>query len=84
MRDGRYFDGDGADAARTDGAINVMARRQFGISLIVAFALLAAAGLMAAGIGHEKAAGMAARRHNVGTATPRAEMAQAALEAVIP
>ncbi|WP_158817660.1 hypothetical protein [Methylocapsa sp. S129] len=84
MTNGRYFDGDHVDVALTDGAVNVMARRQFGISLIVAFALLAAAGLIALRIHHETAAGMAARPHNVGAEAPRAEVAPAARKAMTP
>jgi hypothetical protein len=75
MADHRYFD------KANSGAANVMARRQFGISLIVAL-LLAAAGMMAAGVRHETPVGMAAR-HALTPATARAPVAQAALETVI-
>ena len=64
-------------------AANVMARRQFGISLIVALALLAAAGIMAAGVRHETPVGMAARHALPGATAARAPVAQAALETMI-
>jgi hypothetical protein len=77
----RYFDEEKIGVA--DSAANVMARRQFGISLIVALALLAAAGVMAAGVRHETPVGMAARHALVGAAAARAPMAQAALKTMI-
>jgi Tfp pilus assembly protein PilX len=83
MSDGRYFDDENADADVADRAVNVMARRQFGISLIVALALLAAAGLMAVGVRHETPVGMAARHPLVGAAAARAAVAQAAFKTMI-
>ena len=80
MSNDRYFDDARTDRDNIDGAVNLMARRQFAISLIVAFALLAAAGLTAAGARHETPAGMVARHHGLGAAPPRAPMAQAALQ----
>jgi hypothetical protein len=77
----RYFDEENAGAA--DSGANVMARRQFGISLVVALALLAAAGMMAAGDRHETPVGMDARHALVGAAAARAPMAQAALKTMI-
>jgi hypothetical protein len=47
MNDVRYFDEEPVDAASVDGAVGAMARRQLGVSLVVAFALLAAACLIA-------------------------------------
>lgn len=47
MIDARYFDEENADSAAVDGAVQEMARRQFAMSLAVAFALLAAAALIA-------------------------------------
>ncbi|MGO8831780.1 MAG: hypothetical protein ACLQE9_03065 [Roseiarcus sp.] len=41
-----YFDEDAFDERSTDSAVRAMARRQFGVSLAVALALLSAAGLM--------------------------------------
>lgn len=84
MTAGRYFDDDCPDLGLSDGAVNAMARRQFAISLIVGFALLAAAGFMALGVVHEKPAGMAARHDIVGAETSRTEVAQAALKAMTP
>ena len=83
MSDGRCFDDENADAGVADRAVNVMARRQFGISLIVALVLLAAAGLMAVGVRHETPVGMAARHPLVGAAAARAPMAQAAFKTMI-
>jgi hypothetical protein len=80
MSHDRYFDHERADGESVDRAVHVMARRQFAISLFVAFALLAAAGLTAARARHETHVGMAARRHGLGAAPPRAPMAQAALQ----
>jgi hypothetical protein len=77
MADLRYFD------KANSGAANVMARRQFGISLIVALALLAAAGMKAAGVRHETPVGMAARHALTGAAPARAPVAQASLETMI-
>jgi hypothetical protein len=83
MSDGRYFDDENADAGVADRAVNVMARRQFGISLIVGLALLAAAGLMAVGARHETPVGMVARHPIVGAAAARAPVAQAARATMI-
>jgi hypothetical protein len=47
MSEARYFDEDVIDAGAVDAAVRDMARRQFTASLVVAFALLAAASLMA-------------------------------------
>jgi hypothetical protein len=47
MSDARYFDEDAYDAPVSDSDVQAMARRQFGISLVVGFALMVAACLMA-------------------------------------
>jgi hypothetical protein len=47
MTNAPYFDEDTLEAGIADGEVRAMAHRQFGISLVVAFALLAVAGLIA-------------------------------------
>jgi hypothetical protein len=47
MKNAPYFDEDTLEAGIADGEVRAMAHRQFGISLVVAFALLAVAGLIA-------------------------------------
>jgi hypothetical protein len=47
MSDARYFDEDAYEVPASDQDVQAMARRQFGISLVVGFALMAAACLMA-------------------------------------
>ena len=47
MIDAEYFDEEPADAAGVDSAVQDMARRQFGISLVVGLMFLAVAGLIA-------------------------------------
>jgi hypothetical protein len=71
---------DEEDTGVADGAANMMARRQLRFSLIVALVLLAAAGMMAAGVRHETPVGMAARHAVLGAAAARAPVAQAALQ----
>lgn len=83
MSERGYLDDERTDAGMAESGAYVMARRQFAISLTVAFALLALAALMAIGDRHETAAGMAPRRPVVGTAASRAQVAQAATKTLI-
>jgi len=80
----RYFGGERAERSVADSAVNVMARRQLGISLIVALALSALAGLMAFGVRHETALGVAARHRLVGAAAARTHAAQVARTTMTP
>jgi hypothetical protein len=57
-----YFD---EEAAGVDDAVQAMARRQFGVSLVVAFALLAIAGLAAAQAPRNAPAQQMAARHKI-------------------
>ena len=62
MTNAAYFDEEASDAGTDDAEVRSMAHRQFGISLVVAFALLALAGLIAVRAPHDEA--------NLGTAAP--------------
>jgi hypothetical protein len=72
MIDAQYFDEEPADAGVEDGAVQEMARRQLGFSLVVAFALLAVAGLVAVRGSHEETiAAMAAPHRIAGVQAPQ-------------
>jgi hypothetical protein len=60
----------------SDGSAQLMAQRQLAVSLVVALALLAAAGLRMATGPHENSAGMAARPQVMAPATPGKTLAQ--------
>ena len=47
MIDAEYFDEESAEASAVDSAVQDMARRQFGVSLVVGLMFLAVAGLIA-------------------------------------
>jgi hypothetical protein len=64
------------DDEMADGSAQLMAQRQFVVSLVVAFALLAAAGLKMATGPHENSAGMAARPQVMDAQTPHKTLAQ--------
>jgi hypothetical protein len=64
------------DDEMADGSVQLMAQRQFVVSLVVAFALLAAAGLKMAMGSHENSAGMAARPQIMDAQTPHKTLAQ--------
>lgn len=72
----RYFDEDAFDAGMADGAVQALARRQFCVSLAVAFALLAAAGLMIVRERHQTPVEMAALHKIMRAEAPRMEVAQ--------
>jgi hypothetical protein len=76
MTDARYFDEDALDASLADNDVQDMARRQFGFSLAVAFALLVAAGLAAVKGVHVEPAQMTAQHKIIRVEAPRLEMAQ--------
>jgi hypothetical protein len=78
MTEGGYFDEDAFDAGLTDGAVQATARRQFGVSLAVALAMLAAAGLAVVGERHAAPVEMAARHKIMRAEPPRVEVAQPA------
>ena len=82
MTNTRYFDEDTADEGLADGAVQDMARRQFGFSLAVAFALLVAAGLATVKGVHVEPAQMTAQHKIIRVEAPRMEMAQPILNAV--
>jgi hypothetical protein len=83
MTNARYFDEDedALDAGLADSAVQDMARRQFGFSLAVAFALLVAAGLAAVKGVHVEPAQMTAQHRIIRVEAPRMEMAQPILHA---
>ena len=74
MSDAWYFDEDYRETSLADSAVQAMARRQFGISLVVAFALLAAAALTAVRASHETSAEMAVPHKVVQVDAPRMEI----------
>jgi hypothetical protein len=76
MTNALYFDHDAPDSGLADSAVRDMARRQFGFSLAVAFALLAAAGLAAVKGVHSAPAQMTAQHRIIRIEAPRIEMAQ--------
>ena len=82
MTNARYFDEDTPDEGLADGAVQDMARRQFGFSLAVAFALLAAAGLATVKGVHVEPTQMTAQHRIIRVEAPRVEMAQPILNAV--
>jgi len=77
MSDAPFFDEDALIESEADEAVHEMARRQFGVSLAVGFALLAIAGLMAVETTHRTSTEMVARhRIVVPAAAPQTETAQ--------
>ena len=82
MTDARYFDEDESEVGLADNAVQIMARRQFAVSLAVAFALLAAAGLAVANGVRVAPYEMAARHKIIRVEAPRIEIAQPALNAI--
>jgi hypothetical protein len=82
MTNARYFDEDALDDGSADKAVQDMARRQFGFSLAVAFALLVAAGMAAANGIHAGPAQMTAQHRIIRVEAPRVEMALPALTAI--
>jgi len=74
MRD--PFGGALRDEEIADGSAQLMAQRQLAVSLVVAFALLAAAGLRMATGPHENSLGMAARPQVMAPAAPGKTLAQ--------
>ena len=65
MIDAQYFDEEPADSVSADSAVREMARRQFGLSLVVAFALLAVAGLIAVRAPREETIAVKAAPHRI-------------------
>jgi hypothetical protein len=65
MANAPYFDEDTLEAGIADGEVRAMAHRQFGISLVVAFALLAVAGLIAVRAPHDQATAEMVVRHKI-------------------
>jgi hypothetical protein len=78
MTEGGYFDEDAFDAGLADGAVQAMARRQLSVSLAVALAMLAAAGLALVGEHRTAPIGMAAQQRIMRAEPPRLEVAQPA------
>jgi len=78
MTEGGYFDEDAFDAGLADGAVQAMARRQLSVSLAVALAMLAAAGLALVGERHTAPVETAARHNIIRAEPPRLEVAQPA------
>jgi hypothetical protein len=78
MTNAPYFDFDeeAFDAAADDGEVRAMAHRQFGISLVVALALLATAGLIAMNSPHGAPFEMTARHQISRPQAPQFELAQ--------
>jgi hypothetical protein len=80
MTNAPYFDEEAHDAATDDGEVRAMAHRQFGISLVVAFALLVVAGLMAVRAPHDEASVAMAAPHKIaGVQAPQMVGAQPVL-----
>lgn len=79
MTNARYFDEGaeeaGSDAGAADYAVRAMARRQFGVSLVVGFALLAVAGLIAVQSPRGASTQTAARHRIVMPQAPQVEFA---------
>lgn len=80
MTEDRIFDGGECDAGLAD--MQAMARRQFSVSLVVAFALLAVAGVTMVSAPHEASLEMAAWNNAVEAA--RVQVALPALKALRP
>lgn len=79
MRNARYFDEDPIEASLVDSEVRSMAQRQFGVSLVVGFVLLAAAGLATVRGTHEAPVQEAAAHHRIiRVEAPQVEMAQPA------
>jgi|HubBroStandDraft_5_1064220.scaffolds.fasta_scaffold907626_1 hypothetical protein len=76
MTNARYFDEDVSDAGLVDSAVQDMARRQLGFSLVVAFALLAGAGLLAVRGGPAGFIEASAPHKIIRIEAPRVEVAQ--------
>jgi hypothetical protein len=81
MTDAGYFDEDAREAALDDDVVQEMARRQFGISLVVAFALLAVAGVATVKGIHAAPAEMTAHHRIIHVEAPQTEMAQPSVSA---
>ena len=65
MIDAEYFDEEPADAAVVDSAVQNMARRQFGVSLVVGLMFLAVAGLIAVRAPHDETIAVQAAPHRI-------------------
>jgi hypothetical protein len=63
--DADYFDEVPADAAVVDSAVQEMARRQFGVSLVVGLMFLAVAGLVAVRAPHDETIAAQAAPHRI-------------------
>ncbi len=79
MIEGGYsFDDDAFDEGLGDTSVQAMARRQFGLSLAVALAMLAAAGIALVGERHAAPIEMAARHDVIHADAPNAAVARPA------
>jgi hypothetical protein len=65
MIDAEYFDEEPADAAVVDSAVQEMARRQFGVSLVVGLMFLAVAGLVAVRAPHDETIAVQSPPHRI-------------------
>jgi hypothetical protein len=83
MTSDQYFDEDPIEAGIADSDVRSMARRQFGISLVVGFALLAVAGLIAVRATPGAPVEMAARHRIIKIEAPQSEFAQPAQAAPV-
>jgi hypothetical protein len=65
MTNAHYFDEDPVVEGEADAAVQDMARRQFGISLVVGFAMLAVAGLAVMRASHEAPVQTVQQHHRI-------------------
>jgi hypothetical protein len=71
MTEAPFFDDDVIETPTADGPVRAMARRQFGISLVVGFALLAVAGIVAMQSAHQTPAEVASRHRIIRVEAPQ-------------
>jgi hypothetical protein len=83
MTDARYFDEDASDAGLVDSDERDMARRQFGVSLVVAFALMAVAAVTAMENIRKAPVERTVRHKIIRIEAPRIEVAEPALDPAI-
>jgi hypothetical protein len=81
MTNAHYFDEDPLVENAVDGAVQDMARRQFGMSLAVGFALLAVAGVTVLRGSHEAPMQATAQHRIIRIEAPQTQMAEPALAA---
>ena len=81
MTNAHYFDEDPLVESESDAAVQNMARRQFGMSLAVGFALLAVAGVTVMRASHQAPLQATAQHKIIRVEAPQTQMAEPALAA---